>query len=171
MNSKQKNIALIVGFVIMLLISYRFAFKRTIDLGVKIEKLEKDKALLDNAEAKIHSLKKEGFYLDSILQSNDLSIENTFQQTLLLKTTQFKDKHHLKLIASNEPHSFQSEGANLLTYEVEVQGSFRNIMLFSNEMEQQRLAKLTSITLTKKKNYRTRRDYLVYKLILQRFSK
>ncbi len=155
----------------MLLISYRFAIKKTLDLGVKIEKLEKDKALLDNAEAQIQGLKMEEHYLDSILRSNDLSIENTFQQTLLIKVAQFVEKHQLKLIASNEPHSFVADGANLLTYEVEVQGSFRNLMLFAYDMEQQRLAKLSSLQFMKKRNYRTRRNYLVCKLILQRFSK
>jgi len=171
MNSKQRNIALVVGFVVMLLISYRFAIKKTFDLGVKIEKLGKDKALLDNAEAQIQGLKMEEQYLDSILQSNDLSIENTFQQTLLIKVTQFTEKHKLKLISSNEPHSFVADGANLLTYEVEVKGSFRNLMLFANDMEQQRLAKVSSLQFIKKRNYRTRRNYLVCKLLLQRFSK
>lgn len=171
MNSKQRNIALVVGFIVMLLISYRFAIKNTLDLCVKIEKLEKDKALLDNAEAQIQGLKMEERYLDSILQSNDLSIENTFQQTLLIKVTQFTEKHKLKLIASNEPHSFVADGANLLTYEVEVKGSFRNLMLFANDMEQQRLAKVSSLQFIKKRNYKTRRNYLVCKLLLQRFSK
>lgn len=171
MNSKQRNIALVIGFIVMLLVSYRFAIKKTLDLGVKIEKLEKDKSLLDNAEAQIQGLKMEERYLDSILRSNDLSIENTFQQTLLIKVTQFVEKHKLKLIASNKPHSFVADGANLQTYEIEVKGSFRDLMLFANDMEQQRLAKLSSLTFEKKRNYKTRRDYLVCKLIVQRFSK
>lgn len=170
MNSKQRNIALVIGFVVMLFISYQFAIRRTLELGVKIEKLEKDKTLLDNAEAEIQQLTLEGRYLDSILKSNDLSIENTFQQTLLIKVTQCTDKHNLKLIAADEPHSFVSDGTNLLTYEIEVRGSFRNLMLFANEMEQQRLAKLSSLQFLKKRNYRTRRDYLVGKLIVQRFG-
>jgi hypothetical protein len=171
MNSKQKNIALIIGFVLMLLISYRFSFSKTIEAKGRVEKLAKDKALLENAEANIRSLQMEEKYLDSILQSNDLSIENTFQQTLLIKITQFTNQHNLKLISSNEPHSFISEGTKLLTYEIEAQGSFRDLMLFSNYIEQQRLAKLASLTFLKKKNYRTRRDYLRCKIVLQRFSK
>jgi hypothetical protein len=170
MSSRQKNIALIIGFAVMLFISYQFSFKKTLAVKARVSKLEKDKAQLDNAESRIASLKIEGQYLDSILQSNDLSIEHTFQQTLLLKITQFATAHQLKIIASNEPHSFTTTGTNLLSYQIEVQGSFRDLMLFSNYIEQQRLATVASLKFIKKKNYRTRRNYLTATLILQRFS-
>lgn len=171
MNNKQKNIALVTGFVLMLFISYHFSFKKTVEVHNSVAKLKKDKMLLDNAETEIRSLQFQGRYLDSILESNDLSVENTFHQTLLFKVSQFAKEHKLKIIESNEPHSFPSDGSTLLTYTIEVQGSFRDLLLFSNDLEQQRLGKLSSLTFTKKRNYRTGRNYLIAKLILQRYNK
>ncbi|MFY0602963.1 MAG: hypothetical protein JXQ93_03370 [Flavobacteriaceae bacterium] len=171
MNNKQKNRALVIGFIIMLLVAYRFSFSKTIEIKTRVAKLEKDKAVLNNAEAKIKALKLEERYLDSILQSNDLSIENTFQQTLLIKVTALTKKHHLKLISENKPHIYRAANTNLQTYEIKVQGTFRNLMLFSNALEQQRLAKLSSLTFRKKRNYRNGKNYLESTLVLQRFSK
>ncbi|QMU65037.1 MAG: hypothetical protein GKR88_12570 [Flavobacteriaceae bacterium] len=160
-----------VGFFIMLIISYHFSYKKTIEVKNVVGKLRKEKSLLENAGSRIVSLQKENRYLDSILQSNDLSIENTFEQTLVQKITQFATKNNLKIVAYNTPHLFALNDTHLLSYIVEIKGSFRDLMLFANYIEQQRLAKLTSLTFTKKKNYRTRRNYLSCKLVLQRFSK
>ena len=53
MTDKQKNIALVVGFVFLLIISYSFSLKKTFELKHTLIELRKEKALLSNAEQRI----------------------------------------------------------------------------------------------------------------------
>lgn len=171
MEAKKKNIGLIVGFLLMLLLSYQFSIKKTFELKDKIEKLSKDKELLSNAEVKINRLQFQNQSLDSVLQSNDVSVDQSFEQNLVQKITKLKKLHKIELISYEKPHSFESEGAKMLSYSIEVKGDFRQLMLFTSALEKQRLGEFSSVGIEKKKNYRTGRNELFCKLVLQRLSK
>jgi hypothetical protein len=136
-----------------------------------INRLAADKAQLDNANGRLQFLQQQNSYLDSILKSNDLSANQTFEQNLLQKVNRLREDHKVKLVSLNEPHRYQAEGAVVESYTLEVKGDFRDLMLFSNELEKQRLGKFASVEFEKKKNYRTRRNELTCRIILQRLSK
>ena len=171
MSHKQKNIALIASFLVMLIIAYQFSFKKTFELKNNINKLSKDKALLENAESKIGQLQQENRYFDAVLKSNDISADQSFGQNLFQKVTKLGKTYKLTIVSFEKPHIYKDNEASLLSYVIEVKGDFRDLMLFSNDLEQLRLGKFSSMSFTKKKNYKTRRNELRCKLILQKLSK
>ena len=171
MTIKQKNRALLIGLAVLLFVAYQFSFKKTFELKDTINRLTADKVQLDNAGGRLQFLQQQNAYLDSILQSNDLSANQTFEQNLLQKVNRLREAHKVKLLSLTEPHKYQADGAIVESYTLEVKGDFRNLMLFSNELEKQRLGKFASVDFEKKRNYKTRRNELICRIILQRLSK
>jgi len=171
MKSKQKNRLLAVGLIVLSLIAYWFSFKKTFDLGTSIEQLKLDKAQLENASGRIQYLQQQNAYLDSILQSNDVSVDASFDQTLFQKINKISEENKVQISSYDQPHIYNLEAATIQTYTIEVKGDFRNLMLFSNSLEKQRLGKFSSVTFEKKKNFKTRKDELSCRIILQALSK
>lgn len=171
MTSKQKNRLLLLGLLILIVAAYQFSFKKTFELGGSLEKLTQDKLALDNAGAKLDLLQQQNVYLDSVLESNDVSANQSFQQNLLQKVDGLREKHKVKIVSLDPPHEFKKDGAVIESYLIEVKGGFRNLMLFSSDLEKQRLGKFSSVDFNKKMNYKTRRKELKCSIILQRLSK
>lgn len=168
MSNQQKNIALFVGFLMLLLIAYSVAIKKTIEAKTTHTKLLNDVDLLRNATGKTKFLAEKNTYLDSILQSNNVSINNSFQQVLLQKITDFTTANTIELRAFNEPHIVKEKKSSIQTYSFEVEGDFSNLLQFVNYIEQQQLGELTSINFLRKKNYRTNRYYLTVTVFLRK---
>jgi hypothetical protein len=170
MTDKQKNIGLVIGFLLLLIISYVFSIQRTIDLKSKLTTLKKEKELLSNASERIFNLQHENKYLDSILQQKELSIENSFQQLLLNKLNAFKKETSMEVISFNEPHKIVKNNTNLSTYTFEIKGSFSTLLKLTNFLERQQLGKLTSVNFEKKRNYRKNREELTGLFYLQKLE-
>jgi len=171
MTMKQKNRILLAGIVILFLTAYQFSFKKTFELGDRISQLTTKKIQLENASGKLQFLQQQNVYLDSILRSNNVSANQSFEQNLLQKVTQLKELHKVKILSLDQPHEYNTNGATVQSYTIEVKGDYRNLMLFSSNLEKQRLGTFSSVDFTKKLNVKTRRKELVCKIILQRLSK
>ena len=76
-----------------------------------------------------------------------------------------------EIVSFEKPHTYVADGANLLTFTIEMKGSFRDLMLFSSSLEKQQLGKISSTSFIKKRNYRTRRNELFCTILLQKLSK
>jgi hypothetical protein len=170
MDYKLKNKLLLVGFIISLILIYQFAIVKTIEAKKVVSILRKENALLHHISENITYLKKEEIVLDSILKSVDVSIDNSFQQTLLQKITVFTKKNKLQIIAFKEPHQLITNNTKLSTYAFEVKGTFISLLKMVNYIEQLQLGELISIEYKKKKNYRTNSNYLICKIFLQKIS-
>lgn len=170
MTDKQKNIALVVGFVLLLIISYMFSIQKTMDLKSRLKVLNKEKELLSNASERIFNLQQENRYLDSILQQKELSIENSFQQLLLNKINTFKKENSIEVISFNEPHQIKKNNTNLSTYYFEIKGNFNVLLKLTNFLERQQLGKLTSVNFEKKRNYRKNIEELTGQFYLQKLE-
>lgn len=170
MTDKQKSIGLVIGFVLLLVISYVFSIQKTLDLKSRLTDLKKEKKLLSNASERIFNLQQENKYLDSILQQKELSIENSFQQLLLNKLNTFEKENQIEVISFNEPHQVVKNKTNLSTYSFEIKGSFNTLLKLTNFLERQQLGKLTSVNFEKKKNYRKNRDELTAQFYLQKLE-
>ena len=170
MADKQKNIGLVIGFVVLLIISYVFSLQKTFDLKSKLSTLKNEKELLSNASERIFNLQQENKYLDSILQQKELSIENSFQQLLLNKINTFKKQNQIEVISFNQPHQIEKNSTNLATYYFEIKGSFSALLKLTNFLERQQLGKLTSVNFEKKRNYRKNKEELTGQFYLQKLE-
>ncbi|MEE3999182.1 hypothetical protein V1T75_02440 [Tenacibaculum sp. FZY0031] len=168
-NSSNTNLILLVtGFVMVLLISYPFTIKKTIDLKNNYKKEQQRLKYAKNADKLINTLVQENVFLDSILKVNDLQVNASFQQLLLNKITKYtQDTSSLKLTSLSSPHKFESKQIKE-TYVIEVQGSFTTLLSFLHYLENQRLGEVTSITFIKNKNYRKNTFELFLKIYLQK---
>jgi hypothetical protein len=170
MTDKQKNIALVIGFLLLLIVSYVFSIKKTLELKSRLVSLEKDKELLSNASERIYKLQQENKYLDAVLQKKELTIDNSFQQLLLSKINKFKNKNSIEVIAFNQPHKVTKNNTSLQTYSFEVKGSFNALLQLTNFIERQQLGELISVNFEKKRNYRKNKEELTGIYYLQKLE-
>ncbi len=171
MTSKQKNRFLAAGFIILFLVAYQFSFKKTFELGDRINTLMVSKTQLENANERIRVLQQQNIQLNAILESNDVSAERSFEQILFQKLIKLGEEYKVKITSFDRPHEYISEETIIQSYTIEAKGDFRDLMLFSSSLEKQRLGKFSSVHFIKKKNFKTRRNELLCKITLQRLSK
>jgi len=170
MTNKQKNIALVVGFLLLFLISYIFSIQKTIDLKSKLTMLTKQQELMSNAGTQIFNLQQKNRHLDAVLQQKELSIKNSFQQVLFNKLNVFKKECSIEVITFNEPHQIIKNNTKLLTYSFKIKGNFIALLQLTNYIERQQLGTLTSVNFEKKKNYRRNKEEITGLFYLQKLE-
>lgn len=168
MSDKQKNSLLVSVFLSLLIISYLFSIQKTMDLKTRLLGLEKEKELVLNANERIFSLQQENKYLDVALQQKELSIENSFQQTLLNKINTFSKNEKIEIISFLEPHSFSQNNSHLKTYSFEIKGNFNALLKLVHTLEKLQLGELVSVSFEKRKNYRRNREELIGQFHMQK---
>ena len=168
MTSKQKNIALLVGFVLFLVFSYQFAIKKTIGAKKELQQLQKEKEEFNNSKNQVNYLQSQNIHLDSILKSNEIGIDVSFQQVILNKVSTYVNAHDLKIISFSAPHVFQENNERSITYVLEVGGDFKKLLNFVNYFENQRLGNIFSVKFEKKKNYSSNKNTLTTTIFLQK---
>ena len=168
MTDKQKNIGLVVGFLLLLIISYVFSIQKTLELKSRVYDLTKEKELVSNASQRILNLQQENKYLDAILKQKDLSIETSFQQTIFNKLNTFSKKENTEIITFNEPHSIIENNTKLMTYSFAMKASFDVLLRLINTIERQQLGELIAINFEKKRNYRRNKEELIGEFYIQR---
>lgn len=159
-----------VGFLLMLIVSYVFTIQKTVDLKSKLNALEKDAEMMSGATTKIVQLQHENKKLDSILKKNEVSIENSFQQILLKKLNEFSKNAALEIISFKQPHRYEHQGRIVMTYAFEVKGNFKSLLQLTNTIERQHLGVLVSLNFEKKRNYRKNKDELIGLFYIQKLN-
>jgi hypothetical protein len=170
MNSKQKNSTLFIVLGLLLVFSYVFSIQKTVDLKSRLNALEKDKELMSGANENVFRLQQENKYLDAILKQKEVSIENSFQQTLLKKLTIFSKKTSIEIISFKQPHIYKNKNTVLMWYAFEVKGDFKSLLQLINTLERQQLGELISVHFEKKRNYRRNRDELIGLFYIQKLN-
>jgi hypothetical protein len=134
----------------------------------KFSQLTQEQVSLNNISNSVFSLETQEKNLDSILKNYNLSIDNSFQQSLLKNITQFANTYNLQILAFNKPHEINTKITKLKTYSFEVKGDFISTLKMINELEQLQLGELISINFEKKTNFRTGVKFLTCKVLLQK---
>lgn len=168
MSLKQKNIALLIGIILLLWISYQFSFSKTLELKSQYNTLKYEQELLSNVSQKLMSLNQQNVYYDSILKSKKISTERSFQNNLLQVITSFADTTNIKVVTFNNPHIYKADNAKILTHSFTLQGNFNQITQLIYLLEQElKLGKIISVDFQKKQDYKRRSEYLECTVLLQ----
>lgn len=170
MSYKQKNIGVVIGFIVLLLSSYVFSIQKTIDLKTRLEVLKKDKEWVANAGKQLFNLQQENKYLEAILKKQDVAIENSFQQTLLKKINSFAHAKTIEIISFEEPHQFTDQNTKLMTYTFQIKGTFNSLLQLLNFLEKQQLGAVLSVNMIKKKNYSSNKETLIGQFYMQQLE-
>lgn len=171
MNLKQKNRLLLGGFLLLFWICYKIPVAQTITAKKETEKLQNEHQLFSNIPQKIQGLTKETIYLDSILANYQFSVEKSFQSNLLQTITSFSKLNNLTVVSFEEPHIITKNKTTINTFEFSVRGNYNNSLRLIHELEQtKKLGKILLVNFEREKNYRTNKQFLETRILLQRLE-
>ncbi|WP_303316678.1 hypothetical protein Q4Q34_07695 [Flavivirga abyssicola] len=170
MTNKSKNIVLVTGFVLVLILCFKLAISKTITLKKEYNTLKQEEFLLKNTPKQLSLLKQKEKYYDSIL--NKYQIKGSSIQNNLLKTINtLANDNKLKVIHFLEPHVIENNNLSVKTYRFSLEGDYNNILKLVYHLEQQtKFGEIISLSFEKKKNFRTRKHYLQAHILLKSFG-
>ena len=172
MNQKNKNILLIAGLILFWILAYVFGFSKTIDLIAQNDKLQAQKEIHQSAPAQLAALAKKEKQLNEILAKNN--VEGSSVQNNLLKTLQnLSSTSDFMVVNFEEPHVSVDEPSNKVTttYNFTLEGDYKSLLNVVYALEQKySFGNIVHTDFEKKKNYRTRRNYLQCNILLQRLN-
>lgn len=171
MSPKQKNMALVAGFMLFLWLAHQLSFSKTIKLKKQYFNLREETLLFENSSQKLMQLRKENQYYDSLLKSKRISTDRAFQNSLLSTINKFADSTNIKVVSFQNPHVFEQESAKILTYSFTLKGTFNQITRLIYQLEQEyKMGKIISVNYLKKRDYGRRFDYLECSILIQRIE-
>ncbi|SFJ00654.1 hypothetical protein [Olleya namhaensis] len=170
MTSKTKNILLISGFLLVLLIVYQLAISKTYDQKKQYTTLKKQELLFKNAPKQLSLLKQKEVYYDDLLTKYQLD-GSSIQNNLLKTINIFADKNNLKVINFLEPHRISKNELIINTYEFTVEGNYNNIIGLIHQLEQKtKFGEIINLQFEKKKNFKTGKNHLQSRVLLRSFG-
>jgi hypothetical protein len=170
MTKKQKNILLIVGFVVLLYICYQLAIGKTLEQKEQYDTLSKEVLLSKNAPKKLSLLKQKEVYYDSLLTKYKLD-GSSIQNNLLKVINAHAKTNGIKVVSFLEPHVITKNDLIIKTYDFTLEGRYNAINQLIYQLEQHtKFGEIISLHFEKKKNFRTGRYYLQARVLLKSFG-
>ncbi|GAA4235713.1 hypothetical protein GCM10022291_18350 [Postechiella marina] len=170
MTNKTKNIVLIVGFIIVLILCYQLAVSKTLALKKDYNALKKEELLFKNTPKQLSLLKQKQKYYNSLL--NKYQIQGGSIQNNLLKTINiFSKQNDLKVVRFLEPHLVSDNDLTVKTYRFSVEGNYNALVKLFHHIEQQtKFGEIINLHFVKKKKNRTGKYYLQAHVLLKSFG-
>ena len=170
MKSKKKIQLLIGGILLLLFVCYKLALQNTLDVKGEYNRLIASTESLKDTPKRLSLLHQKENYFDSILNQMDLG-DTSMQNNLLRVLNEEGEKNNLKVIDFNQPHVFSSDGNELYTYSFVLNGNYNNILKTIYTLEQLgNFGDVVHVNFEKKKNYRTQRNSLTAKVLIQQLK-
>lgn len=167
MSQKNKNILLILGFVVMLIIAYQMAFSRTFAVKNEVKAMESQLTNSNNLMAQISNLNHREKFVDSVLQNNNIKNLST-QNNLLSFLNQTAQKDAFIITSFNEPHLYLEDNIQKSSFQFTLQGNFNEIEKVIYKLEQEHnFGKIVHLKYEKKRDYRKAKDFLQCFIVLE----
>lgn len=170
MNNKAKNIALVSGFLLAILLCYKLALNKTINLKQEYNQLKNQEVLFKNTPRQLSLLKQKQKYYDSILTKHKIS-GNSIQNNLLEVINRYANNSKIKVITFLKPHVIIQNNLKVNTYQFTLQGDYNALIKLIYKLEQEtKFGEIINLHFEKKKNYRTNKHYLEVHVLLRSFG-
>ncbi len=170
MKISGKNKLLGTGILTLLVLSYMLAIKKTISLKNESKQLEEQVTRFSDIPNKLMVLNQKNEYYDSILGSMDFN-DTSLQNNLIRTITAEAQKNKVKVMDFNEPHIFPIEESVQHTYNFMLEGNFADILKVVHVLERKgNFGEVVHLDFEKKKDYRTNREYLSAKVMVQQLQ-
>ena len=170
MTQKTKNIILVAGFVLLVIIAYKFAFSNTFETRHEYKALRNEAVAFDNLPMQLSSLKQKEKYYDSLLTKYQLK-GNSIQNNILKTLNTYADSTGLKVSNFIEPHQMKQGDLHINTYQFTLEGHYNAIITLIHTLEQNtKFGEIINLDFQKKKNYKTGQFYLVTHVLLKSFG-
>lgn len=167
---RQKNFALLVIFVLLLMVTYKRAIKPTFEsLGLQEELMQKR----TDAERSLTTLKLKRMELagvNKLIGQEGVTTEKV-QQGLLSFHTQ-KSQAGVRVSQIDEPFHYVHPDFYIYTNQVTLRGDFHSLHQFIYDLETEfDLARVVSVRYFTEKNYDNSKEELFTTLLIQNFEK
>lgn len=170
MSNKTKNIFVIGGFVLALILCYQLAISKTVALRKEYRDLKQQEILFEGTPKQVSLLKQKEIYYDSLLSRYQLH-GSSVQNNLLKTINTFADSTNLKVVSFLEPHIMHSNDLNISTYQFTLEGDFNAILKLIHQLEQgTKFGEIINLHFEKKTNFRTGTFYLKAHVLLKSFG-
>ncbi|WP_299112268.1 type 4a pilus biogenesis protein PilO [uncultured Winogradskyella sp.] len=170
MTQKTKNILLVVGFFLLIIIAYNYAIANTLQLKNEYKTLQQEALAFDNMPLQLSALKQRKHYYDSLLTKYQLS-ESSMQNNMLSAINTFADANQLKVVDFIEPHKIIQNDLIVNTYQFTLEGNYNAILSLVYQLEQHtKFGEIINLNFKKQKNYKTGRFYLQAHVLLRNFG-
>lgn len=167
MKINRKNKLLAFGIIVLLLLSYTLAMKKTITLKQKSNQLRYQAKQSNDLPKKLEILKDKNRYYDSIIGTMDINDSSLQNNLIRLINTEAK-KHQVKVMDFNQPHQYQTGESNEFTYRFELSGNFSNILKVVYEIEINGVfGEIVHLNFEIKKDYKTSENYLIASILIK----
>lgn len=167
---KQKNKFLLLGFFIMLIISWAFGFKKTFAAIGACNEMQSRAETAKDLPEKEEALKKELILLESKIGSHSDSL--AFQQQLLREITSFCDSIGIDVKEYSGKEMRQEIGYLVETHRFAIQGGFLSLVKLIHHLEQKaNTGKIAAADFRKVKDSKTKREELNLFLYINHITK
>ena len=171
MKNLNSTYLLLLGFLILILLSYRFAISKTLESRVFLINIQKQEIQFSNIPSQLKQLRIQNNYYDSILTLKKINRSDGFETNLLNKITTISKRLELEITKFNEPHTLNVEGSEIKTFNLSVIGAYSSVLDLIYQLEQHyKLGKVVSVDIKKKKHRKTYKEYLECTVYLQSTS-
>ncbi len=179
MKQKSKNILLVGGILLILVIAYLYSIKNTIVLRSQLAKLQQQETVYESAPSQLAALANKEQQLDAILKSNNIagtSLQNNILKMLNETATMIQAstaKEAFKIVAFETPHEYSdtATGSTVVTYNFILEGTYQALIQTIYKLEQEySFGNVIHLSFDKKKNYRTGKTSLECAVLLQRIK-
>ncbi|WP_010518704.1 hypothetical protein [Croceivirga radicis] len=167
MKLDKKNIILISGYIVLLIISYQVAIKKTIETYRQHKELDKDYNKHKTLPKKINSILQEKENLE--LQRNKLKIsQNLSRNGLIEYLSRETEINDIKIISFNEPHTSIENNQTIFSFTFELKGSFLAMLKLLNKLENSgAYGTISHLQFETKRNFDQNKNELTVKTIVQ----
>ncbi|WP_299525256.1 type 4a pilus biogenesis protein PilO [Winogradskyella sp.] len=170
MTQKTKNIVLVTGFILVVIIAYKYAIANTFQLKREYKTLQQDALVFDNMPLQLSALKQKQRYYDSLLTAYRLG-ESSMQNSMLGAINTFASSNQLKVVDFVQPHKIEKNNLTVSTYQFTLEGNYNAIIELIYRLEQQtKFGEIINLSFKKQKNYRTGKYYLQASVLLRSFG-
>ncbi len=161
---------LLFGFLLLLPILYYTTFNNTFELKNNYNELLKKRSEVNDINSRMLRFKQENKYIDSVLATENIFVDNSFKQILLKKINSYTEKLNGEVEILEFDYAVEVLDNSIKTelYPIVVKGNFSSLLTFLNFFEQESLGEIKSYSFRKKRNYVKRKEYLVLEIILKR---
>ncbi len=168
MKQGTKNILLLAGFILILILAYNYSFSKTFEVKDRLNELNLQIAENSNRSFNQAELGGRELYLDSIINKG-LAGSNSLQNNLLEVLNDYSTKFSFKIISFQQPHIYAFEDKTEITsFQFVLEGKYEALEKTLYELEKNySFGSLAHISFEKKKNYKLNKVFLQCSVVMQ----
>ncbi|MCW3787906.1 hypothetical protein [Plebeiibacterium sediminum] len=166
LSYKKRFYRIIIGLILLICLSYKFAFQNTLLLKDNLEQLKTELRKIENAPYKLNMIQQKLDEIDTRI--GDVNFEIDKGGYLIDIIGDFCKRNDLVLNEIPQKHVFNKENFNVVTFKVLIEGSFKRQLQLLNEIEDQPIiGKVRSVCFESKYDLKLKKKFLYGSYLFQ----